>query len=116
MKLEKEIYSKLQRLDRTFHKITAKESKIIWNEETEEAFDQLERVLPSIPALWQPDFTKPFYIVTDSSTVGIAGYLGQRPTEEKDIIKYVSRTLKPNGMKYGVSKLECFDPHHTEIP
>lgn len=33
--------------------------------------------LTTAPALVQPSFQKTFYIVTDASSVGISGYLGQ---------------------------------------
>lgn len=66
----------------------------------------MKHVLLSAPALSQPDFAKQFYIVIDSSTIGIAGYLCQGPIEEQDIITYVSRTLRVHERKYSVTELE----------
>lgn len=89
-----------------FSKLLGKGSKITWNEENEEALMCMKKLLTSTPALSQPVFKNPFYIVTDSSTVLRAGYLGQGPFDEKEVIKYVSRTLESHERKYSITELE----------
>lgn len=53
----------------------------------------------------QPNFSLPFYIVTDASTIGVAGYLGQDTLEEASIIQF-SRCLRQNERCYTISDIE----------
>ncbi|XP_022007185.1 uncharacterized protein LOC110906345 [Helianthus annuus] len=62
-----------------------------WNETTHSAFTTLKQLLGSTPVLRLPDFSKPFFIETDASGVGIGAILSQ----DKHPLAYYSKKLCP---------------------
>ena len=86
------------------------------------------------PILWQPDYTKAFFLATDASAYGMGAILSQEgelnPRTQKPMlcpVAYYSSTFTPTERNYdiyereflGVLKaLKCFRPHvtATEIP
>ena len=58
-------------------KLVKKENKFHWGPEQEEAFNTIKTLLTSELILTYPDYTKPFYIFTDASSVAQAGALMQ---------------------------------------
>lgn len=89
-----------------FYQLLRNNNKLKWGNDEQQVFDKLKYCLTNVPALVQADFHKTFYIVTDSSTVGVAEYLGQGEFENK-VIQYASRTLQEHERKYTVTELEC---------
>lgn len=57
--------------------LTKKETKFVWTENCQNAFDELKRRLTTAPVLAYPDFRYPFIIETDASLVGIGAVLSQ---------------------------------------
>jgi RNase H-like domain found in reverse transcriptase len=47
-----------------------------WKEE-QAAFETLRRAMTNKPVLQQPDFTKPFFLLTDGSAYGVGAILSQ---------------------------------------
>lgn len=70
-----------------------KKGKSEWQQEGEEAFNQLKTALTTTPTLAMPDFNAPFIIQTDASGEGIGAVL----TQHGKPLAYMSRSL-------GVSK------------
>ena len=86
------------------------------------------------PILWQPDYTKAFFLATDASTYGVGAVLSQEgelnPQTQKLMlcpIAYYSNTFTLAEQNYNIYKreflrvlkvLRCFRPHvaATEIP
>jgi len=88
-------------------KLLKKNSKFIWDDKCNDAFEDLRQCLLKDPILVYPDFNKPFIIRTDASTKGIGGVILQ---EEEDGMEHpiscVSRSLKPAEENYSITDLE----------
>jgi len=79
-----------------------------WGKEQQEAFEKLKKAVTSRPVLAYPDFTRDFELWTDASQNGIGAMLAQRDEKGKHhAIRYLSRSLKPNEVHYGIPELEC---------
>lgn len=87
-----------------FQQLLKKDQKWLWTETHEQAFLEMKIILINSPVLVQPNFNKPFYIVVDASTVGVAGYLGQGQIKEKSSIRYTRRILKETERKYSITE------------
>nr|CAD2179014.1 unnamed protein product [Meloidogyne enterolobii] len=76
-------------------RLTRKERPFIWGKEQQEAFEKVKKILSEKPVLTFPDYTKPFHIFCDASSVGQGGALMQWDEEKKvySVICYCSRTL-----------------------
>jgi hypothetical protein len=48
-----------------------------WNEDEQMAFETLHQAMISKPVLQQPNFTKPFFLLTDASAYGVGAILSQ---------------------------------------
>ena len=59
------------------HALTKQNSKFEWSSKCDEAFNCLKEKLVNPPILALPDFSLPFILDTDASTVAIAGVLSQ---------------------------------------
>jgi len=58
-------------------KLLKKNVQFIWNQDTDNAFNQLKTKLIEAPILISPNFDKPFIIRTDASRNGISGVILQ---------------------------------------
>lgn len=77
-----------------------------WSEEAETAFNNLKEALTTAPVLSCPDFTKPFSIHCDASSVGIGGVLIQNVEGIEHPIAYYSRCLNTHERNYGITERE----------
>lgn len=76
--------------------------------EAEDAFQKLKEALTTAPVLAQPDFTKPFVIQCDASSLGVGGVLFQLDNEgHEHPIAYVYQKLNKAQRNYTVSEQEC---------
>jgi hypothetical protein len=46
-----------------------------WQQEEQAAFETLHKAMMDKPVLQQPDFTKPFFLLTDASAYGVGAIL-----------------------------------------
>ncbi|XP_031254189.1 pentatricopeptide repeat-containing protein At5g61990, mitochondrial-like [Pistacia vera] len=60
-----------------------------WNEATQTAFEELKRIMTSVPVLAMPDFPKKFVIETDASGNGLGAVLSQKGQP----LAYISKGL-----------------------
>jgi len=89
------------------YKLLKKGISFEWTSAQEESFQSLKDKLLSAPILQIPDFDKPFLIRTDASYAGIGGVLLQKDDNNVEKpIHYVSRSLKPEEVNYGITDLE----------
>jgi hypothetical protein len=66
-----------------------KKNSFKWENNAEECFETLKRVMSSTPVLATPDFTKPFVVECDASRIGIGAIL----MEDDHPIAFESRKL-----------------------
>ena len=74
-------------------------------EECQEAFDTLKGLCTSAPILAFADFTKPFQLHTDASTIGLSAILYQKQDGNDRVIVYASRALSKSESHYPPHKL-----------
>ncbi|WJZ92455.1 hypothetical protein VitviT2T_011446 [Vitis vinifera] len=82
--------------------LTRKEVKFDWNEECENAFQELKRKLTTAPMLTAPISGELFTIYCDASTVGLGCVLMQ----QGKVVAYASRQLKQHERNYPTHDLE----------
>lgn len=78
-----------------------------WGSEQRDAFEQIRAHLVSAPTLSCPDFSVPFVLQTDASSVGIGAVLIQNISDEEHVIAFASRALSEPEKKYSVTEQEC---------
>lgn len=80
-----------------------------WQDEHEQAFQQIKSRLTQTPTLGYPDFSLPLTVEIDASQEGLGAILSQKQGKETKIIAFASRTLKPsekNWKDFSSMKLE----------
>ena len=72
-----------------------------WLEEHKAAFEAVKREIVARPAVYNPDYQRPFFIDVDASDVGCGGVLYQvadgkdsMKTENKQVVMYVSQAWR----------------------
>ena len=81
---------------------------VVWTQNSEDSFQTLKEYLISEPILSTPDFTRPFFLQTDASNLGLGAVLSQLDSEyQEHPIVYLSRKLKSNEINYSVPEKEC---------
>ena len=75
------------------------------------AFNILKEKLISAPVLTPPDESKPYEVFCDASLQGLGGVVMQ----DKKIVAYTSRHLKPNEKNYPAHDLELAAVVHALI-
>jgi len=89
------------------NKLTRKGVPFIWTEECEAAFQELKKNLMTPPILARPDFSKPFIMHTDASTLGVGAILGQKDDKGREqVVCYRSRGLNKAESNYSATELE----------
>ena len=69
-----------------------KGAKFVWGDEQQRAFEILKESILSPPMLRMPDFTKPFILQSDASSVAIGAVLSQEVDGARQPVAFVSRT------------------------
>uniref|UniRef100_A0A8P4GKR5 Gypsy retrotransposon integrase-like protein 1 n=1 Tax=Dicentrarchus labrax TaxID=13489 RepID=A0A8P4GKR5_DICLA len=80
-----------------------------WTPQSQLAFELLKEKLTSAPTLGYADFTRPFLLETDASSLGLGAVLYQEQGGRKKVIAYASRRLRgaeKNDQNYSSMKLE----------
>jgi len=89
------------------YKLLKKGISFEWTPAKEESFQSLMDKLLFEPILQMPYFDNSFLIRTDASYAGIGGVLLQKDDNNVEKpIHYVSRSLKPEEVNYGITDLE----------
>ena len=88
-----------------------KHVKYVWSPECDVAFNTLKEKLVTAPVLTPPDESKPFEVFCDASLQGLGAVLMQ----EKKVVAYTSRQLKPNEKNYPTHDLELAAVVHALI-
>lgn len=89
--------------------LVGKSGKFTWTETAQAAFDQLKTCLSSAPVLQQPDFSLPFFIQCDASTVGVGSVLFQIMSDgQEHPIAFHSKKFNSAQKNYSITELECY--------
>jgi transposase InsO family protein len=82
----------------------------LWKTPQAEAFCALKSLLPQLPPLVFPDFTRPFCVATDASNTGIGAVLYQTTNDiyeqPHQVISFQARALQQSELKYSATKKE----------
>lgn len=78
-----------------------------WKGDQTRAFEEIRSHLAAAPTLSCPDFSVPFVLQTDASSVGIGAVLTQKIDDAENIIAFASRALSESERKYSVTEQEC---------
>lgn len=92
---------------RTKNKSGKVDSKIVWTETADNAFQEIKKRLVTAPVLACPDYEQTFTIQTDASDKGIGAVLTQGEGSDEQPIAYISRKLNKAEMNYSVTEKEC---------
>ena len=95
------------KIARHLTKLLHKGQEFIWDEKTEQAFNELKDRLCNPPVLAFPDFAQPFIITTDASNYGISAILSQGKIGEDIPIAYASRMLRAAEKNYSTYEKEA---------
>jgi ribonuclease HI len=79
-----------------------KDKKFVWSEDCEKSFQELKKRLTTAPVLTLPDTSKPFEIFCDASRTGLGCVLMQ----DRKVVAYTSRQLRPHELNYPTHDLE----------
>lgn len=83
-------------------------TKFVWTQKCQEAFEELKQKLITAPILSLPDFSRPFYLTTDASNFAISFILSQKDSEGRErVICYAGRGLRGAEIRYTVTEKEC---------
>ena len=89
------------------HLLTKKDQEYVWEEQQQQAFQELKNQLTSSPVLWLPDLSKPFEIQTDTSKLGTGAVLLQKDAAGvSHPCAYLSQALVGAEQNYQVYDLE----------
>src|SRR3954468_14431492 len=86
-----------------------KDKKFLWTSKCEESFQELKRRLTSAPVLAPPDTKRDFEIYCDASRQGLGCILLQ----DRHVVAYASRQLRPNEENYPTHDLELVAVVHA---
>ena len=85
---------------------TGKNTRFVWNESWQHAFEQLKKALMQAPVLSLANVDQPFRIHTDASDFAVAGVLLQEVNSCWCPVAYASRSLSPAERNYTASERE----------
>ena len=100
------------KIARPLHELTSGENSkkknhmVEWTNRCKESFDILKEMCSDCPVLAYADYTKPFILHTDASTMGLGAVLYHKQEDGKErVITYASRTLNKSERNYNAHKL-----------
>ena len=93
--------------------LTKKNAIFQWTEECKVTLEHLKKLICSCPILWQPNYTKAFFLATDTSAYGMGTVLSQEgeinPYTQKPMlcpVAYYSATFTPTQHNYNIYEQE----------
>ena len=89
--------------------LTRKQVRFTWNDERQEAFDELKQLLISSHMMAPPDTHKPYKLYNDACDYAIGGILVQDSDDGVEkVIQYVSHTLSTTQRKWVTIEKEAY--------
>jgi len=83
-----------------------KDTRFVWLEQQQAAFEALKAALSSEQVLAYPNFDSQFILTTDASQTAVAAILSQTQDGVERPISFASRKLNPAESRYSASELE----------
>lgn len=96
-------------------KLTSKNSKFIWDDCHQEAFQILQKIFFNKPFVKLPDWSKDFYLNSDASKQAVSAVLCQKYDDQLHPVAYYSKSLTPSQAAYPSIKLELMAIHHGVV-
>ena len=96
----------LRRLLIPIYDLQKKAKKFKWMDEAEKAFNEIKKLLVSLPVRKAPTADGLFRLESDTSREGVGGTLLQKQGDEWVVIGYHSKRLPKSAKNFGVTKLE----------
>ena len=96
----------LQRLLIPIYDLQKKAKKFKWMDEAEKAFNEIKKLLVSLPVLKAPTPEGLFRLESDTLREGLGGTLLQKQGDEWIVIEYHSKRLPQSAKNFGVTELE----------
>lgn len=88
--------------------LTKKNSRFHWEQEQQQAFDQIKKLLVNRPLLHFPDSNRIFIIQVDASDYGIGAVLMQNVDQSDKPVAYMSQKLNHQQRNWNTTEKECF--------
>lgn len=85
----------------------AASNKVVWTEQSMQAFQDLKEAVCGDSVLLSPDFERPFILQTDASGIGLGAVLLQEVDGARRPVAFLSRKLCPRERRYSAVELEC---------
>jgi hypothetical protein len=99
----------LVELLRNITNMLKKDTKIKWNAESKQSFEQVKHALTQAPVLISPDYTKDFYLFSFASEHTIAAVLLQKNSEGyEQPIAFFSKALRDAALNYNIMEKQAF--------
>jgi hypothetical protein len=99
----------LAELLRNITNMLKKDTKIKWDTESKQSFEQVKHALTQAPVLISPDFTKDFYLFSFASEHTIAAVLLQKNNEGyEQPIAFFSKALRDAALNYKIMEKQAF--------
>ena len=90
------------------NKLLQKNTKFVWTDQAQIAFDSLKQSLITAPMLYYPDLNNGFCLTTDASDISLGYILSQKDDDNKDrVVAYGGRSIRPEERKWTVTEKEC---------
>lgn len=78
-----------------------------WTKPADAALEEIKKAVAKPLFLSRPDFSKPFVLQTDASSIGAAAVLYQLDENKRRIISYASLRFNATEQKYHINEQEC---------
>jgi hypothetical protein len=99
----------LAELLRNITNMLKKDTKIKWNTESKQSFEQVKHALTQAPVLISPDYTKDFYLFSFASEHTIAIVLLQKNSEgHEQPIAFFNKSLRDVALNYNIMEKQAF--------
>ncbi|CAL2277472.1 unnamed protein product [Prunus armeniaca] len=86
--------------------LLAKDMDFVFDQNCENAFNALKKMLTTAPIIIPPDWSLPFELMCDASDYAVGAVLGQRVDKKPHAIYYASRTLNDAQLNYSTTEKE----------
>ena len=79
-----------------------------WNQECQNALDQLKEILAERPLLYHVSIARPYILYTDESDVAVGATLVQEDEEGEHVVYYLSSALTPTQSRWPIIEREAW--------